>query len=71
MLAESNASETLIHATTWEDINSLLEDGYKVDNYRLPSQKNKPSAIVGTDQPLYKEVWSWNGIDHKIEALYW
>ena len=69
-MADSNASETLIHATTLEDINSLLADGYKVDNYRLPPQKNKPSAIVGTDQPVYTEVWSWNGIDHKIEAVY-
>ena len=55
MGVKSDSCETSINATTKEDINSLLGGWYEVDNYRLPSPKNKPSARGDTDQPVYKE----------------
>ena len=62
---ESDSHDNPIHATTREDKNALLEDGYEVDDDRLPSPKNKPSATGDTDQPVYKEVWKWNGTDQR------
>ena len=41
---ESNDRETPVCATNQEDIYALLEDGYKVDDDRLPYPKNKPSS---------------------------
>ena len=43
---EFDASETPIHATTREDINDILADGYKVDDDRFLALENKPSASV-------------------------
>ena len=53
-----------MHARTKADINDLLEDGYKVDDYRLPDTNKKSSSRGDTKQPLYIELWEWNGIDH-------
>ena len=39
-----DAIETPIHATTREDINDLLADGYEVDDDRLPATDITPSA---------------------------
>ena len=44
----SDARETLIHETTQEGINNLLDDGHEVNYYRLPYPKNKPSRTVDT-----------------------
>ena len=51
---EYDACDTPIHATTVEDINSLLAYGYKVDNDRLPAPENTPSNTGKTDQLVYK-----------------
>ena len=62
---ESDARETPIHATTREDINALLADGYEVDDDRLPAPENTPRNTGKTDQPVYKEGWKWYGVDHR------
>ena len=54
-----------MHATTQEDINDLLADGYKVDDDRLPDPENSPINTGKTDQPVYKYLCKWNGIDHR------
>ena len=54
VVVKSNTRETTMHAMTQEDINSLLADGYEVNDGRLPDPKNKPSAIDDTEQPVYK-----------------
>ena len=63
-----DSRETPIHATTQEDINALLSDGYEVDDDRLPAPKNKPIPTGDNDRPVYKEGWKWSGIDHRREA---
>ena len=52
---KSDACETTIQAMTQEDMNALLEDGYKIDDDRLPYTYNKSSATDDTYQPVYKE----------------
>ena len=47
-----DSCETTIHATTQEGINTLLADGYKVDDDRLPDPNNKPSLTGNTYQPV-------------------
>ena len=37
----SNACETTIHENNQEGINDLLDEGYCVDDDRLPSNENK------------------------------
>ena len=64
---KSDAREAPIHATNWEDINSLLAYGYEVDDDRLPAPENTPNNTGKTDKLLYKEGWKWNGIDHRRE----
>ena len=59
-----DACETHMHATTREDIHVLLEYYYEVYDDRLKSPKNKSSEAEDTKQPLYKEGWKWNSIDH-------
>ena len=44
----SYARETPIHETTREGINDLLDDGYEVNDDRLPDQNNKPIATGDT-----------------------
>ena len=39
----SDASEILIHETTQEDINDLLDSGHEVDDDRPPAPKKNPS----------------------------
>ena len=51
---KSDSRETPIHVTTLEDIYALLEDGYKVDDDRIPDPKNKPIPTGDTDLPIYK-----------------
>ena len=51
----SDVCETPVHATTRQDINALLEDGYEIGDDRLPAPDNKPSATGKTDRPVYKE----------------
>ena len=41
VVVEYDAHETTMHATHREDINSILEYGYGVDDDRLPSPENK------------------------------
>ena len=53
-MAESDSHETPIHETTREGINVIPEDGYKVDDDRIPAPKNKPSATGKNDQPVFK-----------------
>ena len=65
VVVKSDARETPIHATTREDINALLADGYEVDDDRLPAPKNTPRNTVQTDLMVYKEVWKCNDIDHR------
>ena len=67
-MVESNYCETPIHATTQEDINDFLADGYKVDSDRLPSPNNTPINTRKTDQPIYKEGYKCNVIDHRRES---
>ena len=43
-MVEADDHETPIHAETQEDINSLLEDGYKVNYERLTTPQNKSIA---------------------------
>ena len=64
-MGESDVRETPIHATTQEDVNTLLSDGYEVDDDRLSYPKNKPSNIGKSDQLVYKEGWKLNGIGHR------
>ena len=52
---ESDDCGTPICATTREDINDLLEDGYEVDDDRLTAPENTPSNTGKTGQPVYKE----------------
>ena len=59
---ESNYFETPIHATTWENINDLLEDVYEVDDDIIPPPKNKPRATENSDRTVYKYGRKWNGI---------
>ena len=51
---KSNARETPIHATTREDINALIVDGYEVDDDRLPDHDNTPINTCKYNQPIYK-----------------
>ena len=53
---ESDACDTLIDATTQEDINALLADGYEADDDIISAPSNKPIYTGDTDQPVYKEV---------------
>ena len=46
----SNARETLIHATTQEGINDLLDGGHEVDYDRLLDTDNKPIPTGDADQ---------------------
>ena len=62
---ESVACETPIHETTRQDINVLLKDGYKVNDYRLPAPEYTPRNTDKTYQPEYKEGWKLNVIDHR------
>ena len=39
---------------TWEDINALLEDGYEVNDDRLPYLENTPINTGKTNQLVYK-----------------
>ena len=52
---ESNDHETPICATTREDINALLGDGYYFNDSILPEPKNKPRARGDTDRPIYED----------------
>ena len=52
---KSDARENPIHATTREDINDILADGYEVGDDRTTSTKNKPSATGKSGRPVYKE----------------
>ena len=65
---ESDACETPIHATTREDINDILADGYEVDDDILPAPDNIPINTGKTDQLLYKEVWKWNDISIRLST---
>ena len=47
-MVESDTRETPIHATTQEEINALLADGYEVDDDRLTDPENKPSPTYNT-----------------------
>ena len=67
-LVKSDSLETPIHATTRNNINSLLADGYKVDDDILIAPKNKPINTGYTDRPVYKEGCKWNGVDHRRAA---
>ena len=44
----SDARETLIHETTQEGINNLLDDGHEFNDYRLPDPDSKPRCKVDT-----------------------
>ena len=46
---KSDACETPIHANNQEGINALIEDGYKVDDDRIPDPDNIPINIGRTD----------------------
>ena len=46
VVVEYDARETPIHETTQEDINSLLADGYEVDDDRLSDHDNTPISIM-------------------------
>ena len=50
---ESDSRETPICATTREDINALLADGYKVSDHILPDPKNKP---IATSKPTNRYI---------------
>ena len=52
---ESDSRDTPIHATTVEDKNALLSDGYKFDDDRLPAPENTKNNIGNTYQPVYKK----------------
>ena len=54
---KSNKHETNTHATTLDDINVLLEDEYKLNNYQKPDPDNKPIYRGNDDQPVYKCEW--------------
>ena len=54
VVVEYDAHETTMHATHREDINSILEYGYGVDDDRLPSPENKSNSRSDTDQAVYK-----------------
>ena len=54
-----------MHATTLEGINALMQDWYELNDGRLLSPENKPSARGDTRRPIYKGGWVWNGIDHR------
>ena len=51
MEVETDHHDTLIHATTWEDINDPILDGYEVVNGKQTEPNNKP---IGRDQYTYK-----------------
>lgn len=57
MKVKSNKHETNTHATTLDDINVLLEDEYKLNNYQKPDPDNKPIYRGNNDQPVYKCEW--------------
>ena len=47
----SDARETPIHATNQDDINYILDDGYEVDDDRLPyPEKNSPLQAILNNQ---------------------
>ena len=54
VLFKYNARDTLIHATTQEDINALLEDGYEVDDDIFPAADNKLSSTGKTELLVYR-----------------
>ena len=54
-MVKYDSCETHIQATTREDINYLLVDGYKVDSDRLTTPDNTPSNTGKIDPPVYKE----------------
>ena len=60
-----NTCENPIHATTQEGVNYLLVDGYEVGDDIIPTPENKTSPIDDTDQPVYKEIRKWSGINHR------
>ena len=62
--AESGQSDIHMHTSTRECINSLSVDVDEVDGDLHPATNNKAINIVNTDQPVYKDVWVFNGIDH-------
>ena len=47
---ESDAPVNFMHATTWEDLNDLLEYGYAVEYDRIIPPKKKPVARGDTNQ---------------------
>ena len=55
-----DARETLIHATTQEDISALLADDYEVDDDRFPDPEIKPRNIGKMTNPYKKR--DGNGI---------
>ena len=71
VVVESDSFETPVHENNWEGVNSLLVEGYEVDDDRFPTPDNKPSAIRDTDQPRYKYGWYWYGINHRSESICW
>ena len=68
---KSDARETPVHKTTWEDVNSLLGGGYEVDDGILPSPKNKPSDRGDTDRTICKDGCNWNFTYHRRVAGFW
>ena len=49
--------------TVESGINYLLVDGYEVNDNQQPAPENKPTDRGGTDRPIYKYGWTFNGID--------
>ena len=60
-----NDRETPIYENTHEGINYLIYDGHEVDYDILPDPESKPSPTGDTDLPVYKEGWTFSGIDHR------
>ena len=51
-----------MNTTAKEDINALLEDGYKFDDDIIPAPENKPITTEDTDWKIHKDVWKCNVI---------
>ena len=66
---ESDARETPICATAREDINALLVYGYEFDDGRLPTPENTPINTGKNYQPVYKQGWKYNLIDHSRASI--
>ena len=64
-VVDTYRNQAPLYVTYREDINSILVNGYEVDNDRQTSNKNKPSDIDQvTDQTRYK--WDGNRMEFTI-----